>query len=141
MAKQISFNSLFIGIGSAIKRRIRLAWEVSGFQFPFHRDRLCNATSKRIGHWEPQAFQFPFHRDRLCNSMPSRIASSLVCFNSLFIGIGSAINEAIVLSKTFVKSFNSLFIGIGSAILRGSSGFLRQVHRFNSLFIGIGSAI
>ena len=41
---------------------------------------------------------------------------TIPCFNSLFIGIGSAISGADVLVLAPLAGFNSLFIGIGSAI-------------------------
>ena len=114
-----SFNSLFIGIGSAMKDLFEGLLPRFSFQFPFHRDRLCNAAqtgftssnswtcfnSLFIGigsaiskimnyhYMNYIMFQFPFHRDRLCNfrSWPGGLPSHSSCFNSLFIGIGSAI--------------------------------------------------
>ena len=64
----LSFNSLFIGIGSAIcpEQMIQRAVR-SEFQFPFHRDRLCNLRNRYADQILDLLFQFPFHRDRLCN--------------------------------------------------------------------------
>ncbi|AEB69641.1 hypothetical protein MCON_3397 [Methanothrix soehngenii GP6] len=88
-----SFNSLFIGIGSAIETVcVCVSEPLFVFQFPFHRDRLCNprlrdlTTSQELSFnslfigigsaifchstspCKPvPMFQFPFHRDRLCN--------------------------------------------------------------------------
>ena len=36
------FNSLFIGIGFAILKKFEQYFAMVEFQFPFHRDRLCN---------------------------------------------------------------------------------------------------
>ncbi len=64
------FNSLFIGIGSAI-------------------DGFCGDLVDCEG-----MFQFPFHRDRLCNdALRYLIKLDVDSFNSLFIGIGSAIGS------------------------------------------------
>jgi len=62
-------------------------------------------------------------------------------FNSLFIGIGSAILEMSLPGGSYRPSFNSLFIGIGSAIRWRWSMLPSSPSRFNSLFIGIGSAM
>ncbi|AEB69644.1 hypothetical protein MCON_3406 [Methanothrix soehngenii GP6] len=63
-------------------------------------------------------------------------------FNSLFIGIGSAIGVYDSRIDPETDCFNSLFIGIGSAILLPLILTRIQLWRsFNSLFIGIGSAI
>ena len=87
------------------------------FQFPFHRDRLCNAGRGWVQCCS-SAFQFPFHRDRLCNALSApRTIRPQQCFNSLFIGIGSAMAATCLGSLPSQQSFNSLFIGIGSAIL------------------------
>ena len=63
------FNSLFIGIGSAMTGCTGIEpVRQTVFQFPFHRDRLCNVGSIPVMlSWESLLFQFPFHRDRLCN--------------------------------------------------------------------------
>ena len=37
------------------------------FQFPLHRDKLCNTTILPSSS-ERADFQFPLHRDKLCNS-------------------------------------------------------------------------
>jgi len=61
-------NSLFIGIGFAIP------------------------AIDAVGRWEVVAFQFPFHRDRLCNpGCLLGLVEGGERFNSLFIGIGFAI--------------------------------------------------
>ena len=97
----LGFNSLFIGIGSAIRKYPNRDVERHRmFQFPFHRDRLCNeAEGITIG--EIQAgFQFPFHRDRLCNTQNMLAGAwvTLTRFNSLFIGIGSAMPDLITMA-------------------------------------------
>ena len=98
------FNSLFIGIGSAIFLfRTVLVLVYVLFQFPFHRDRLCNIN---ISLFDRQ---------------------NLESFNSLFIGIGSAIFSKAQTSFLWIlRSFNSLFIGIGSAITCVLKGIVAQ---------------
>jgi len=91
------------------------------FQFPFHRDRLCNLQEYEDAYFLAKSlFQFPFHRDRLCNILQHRLAAdrTLPRFNSLFIGIGFAIITFDGASNLQdLSGFNSLFIGIGFAIL------------------------
>ncbi|AEB69639.1 hypothetical protein MCON_3395 [Methanothrix soehngenii GP6] len=57
-------------------------------------------------------FQFPFHRDRLCNVAADRISDHLriMSFNSLFIGIGSAIE----LKKDLTKQYYFVSIPFSS---------------------------
>jgi len=64
-------------------------------------------------------------------------------FNSLFIGIGSAMKHALGYLRVIKEnvSFNSLFIGIGSAMEVVLQYQTQDILGFNSLFIGIGSAI
>ena len=65
------------------------------FQFPFHRDWLCDRVCP-ICRAAEQDFQFPFHRDWLCDLLFHFCED---CggfpFSSLFIGIGfvTAIEE------------------------------------------------
>ena len=114
------FNSLFIGIGSAISETSDSICMALSFQFPFHRDRLCNLLDLLLRRLHRFEFQFPFHRDRLCNPLLRYGAwpKTWYCFNSLFIGIGSAIYGLFCGPRCRI-CFNSLFIGIGSAIGRG----------------------
>ena len=83
----------------------------SSFQFPFHRDRLCNSACYRVDHHPLVKFQFPFHRDRLCNARMDFAAfvRSKLCFNSLFIGIGSAIRLSGELVLVQAKKFQFPF--------------------------------
>jgi len=52
-----------------------------------------------------------------------------------------ALSRIIQWTDLWSVSFNSLFIGIGSAILAKMPSFWAVTYCFNSLFIGIGSAI
>ena len=87
----MTFSSLFIGIHSATESKHGCVLRcVLFFQFPFHRDSLCNVCSHEEAEGL-QVFQFPFHRDSLCNlSSPGTIISIISAFSSLFIGIHSA---------------------------------------------------
>ena len=86
------FNSLFIGMGFAIIILELLRLRILRFQFPFHRDGLCN-------------FNIRVRESNICHG-----------FNSLFIGMGFAIITCLHDGATGYLSFNSLFIGMGFAI-------------------------
>ena len=63
--------------------------KMSSFQFPFHRDWLCDGQAATHRPAENFIFQFPFHRDWLCDlDLPIRMGSLRSTFSSLFIGIG-----------------------------------------------------
>ncbi|AEB69640.1 conserved domain protein [Methanothrix soehngenii GP6] len=87
------FNSLFIGIGSAIRGLVKGMVE-PGNSFNSLFIGIGSAMKDLFEGLLPRfSFQFPFHRDRLCNAAQTGFTSSnsWTCFNSLFIGIGSAI--------------------------------------------------
>ncbi len=141
---QKGFNSLFIGIGSAIGSYGMDALTKMVFQFPFHRDRLCNHIINPELVLCPPGFQFPFHRDRLCNALaaPRTMAKKMAVFQFPFHRDRLCNVAADRISDHLrIMSFNSLFIGIGSAISCISMRAVRRSSCFNSLFIGIGSAI
>ena len=138
----IAFSSLFIGMGFAIKldyldllpcERLsvpfssgwalryqittsRATWLLI-FQFPFHRDGLCDSTwlKRRAGGLH---FQFPFHRDGLCDQWQKMFGTNGLglAFSSLFIGMGFAIIISRAMKAANAFSFSSLFIGMGFAI-------------------------
>ncbi len=63
------FSSLFIGISFAIRQKKRvMVWRLVNFQFPFHRDQLCDSRLIKFMKELAKVFQFPFHRDQLCDS-------------------------------------------------------------------------
>ncbi|AEB69642.1 hypothetical protein MCON_3398 [Methanothrix soehngenii GP6] len=57
---EIGFNSLFIGIGSAIKSTAWFDRHPVWFQFPFHRDRLCNTHTGGLYMWLENPVSIPF---------------------------------------------------------------------------------
>ena len=110
-----TFSSLFIGIGFVTYQVPTWSTGVQlTFQFPFHRDWLCDWCSlleprSRLRSFSSlfigigfvtldclavdallEAFQFPFHRDWLCDQpLQEQIAGAWRGpFSSLFIGIG-----------------------------------------------------
>ena len=105
---QSRIRGILAGFNRGIKRPINLSaftahirLNMDGLKYlVFHPSRV----SPCLGSW---AFQFPFHRDRLCN----------LC---------NPITEEIYRS-TGDKRFNSLFIGIGSAIPLTISWALRKI--------------
>ena len=113
------FNSLFIGIGSAILLvRVNLV-HGEGFQFPFHRDRLCNIITFIYFIHVFTIVSIPFSSGQALQyiDIKNLIEKKPYSFNSLFIGIGSAISQNWIPCSPDRLSFNSLFIGIGSAML------------------------
>ena len=87
------FNSLFIGIGSAIPDQLSPGPGRWCFNSLFI--GIGSAMVKYVSSNSREAirFQFPFHRDRLCNSENIFMRPYSARFNSLFIGIGSAIHH------------------------------------------------
>ena len=92
------------------------------FQFPFHRDRLCNARQRQGDRQNDRPVSIPFSSGQAlqCIKWLRSITSLPNSFNSLFIGIGSAIKESSSVRGSLSSRFNSLFIGIGSAMYRAA---------------------
>ena len=83
---------------------------ITSFQFPFHRDWLCDSRERDLLPPEGLGFQFPFHRDWLCDALG--LSLGLVrntTFSSLFIGIGFVTVAALQLGDPAAVCFQFPF--------------------------------